>query len=96
MTTFWINLSLHSCLCPEFAVEVQIAVCVQTQAQKLWNIIMQFLMRERKKPSHLVIVKIVIGFPFSLLLMLLLDLSLIMYLWKVFTLAVLPARLQDV
>lgn len=54
--------------------EVQIALRVQTGAQKLWTVIMQFLMGDRKKPSHLVIVKIVIGFPFPLPLMHLLDL----------------------
>lgn len=43
--------------------EVQITLHVQIQAQKLWTVIIQFLMRERKKPSHLVILKTVFGFP---------------------------------
>lgn len=55
-----------------FAVEVQRALCVQ--AQTLWAVITQFLKREGKKPSPLVIVKIVIGFPVPLPLILLLHL----------------------
>lgn len=74
MTRFWINVSLHSCLCPRLCCgSADSSVCPSPSTEVMGcNYVIS---QERKeKTSCLVIVKIVIGFPFPLPLMLLLDL----------------------